>query len=285
MTKRPVFGEDLFANPEFDAARYAADLAGKPVPPRTFGILFTPRSGSSWLTDVLTRTGLLGKPQEWFNPNFVPGIARALNARDAESYMEMLRRKQKRGGHFSFEITLYQMRRTFGGEAAFMALLPEKTRFFYLARQDMVAQAVSLAKAVKTEVFHAAQSSGEEIAAADAAFAYDARDIRHWLEHIFELEKRTEAFIAGLDRPVERLTYEEITGAGAEATARRFLVSLRPAKGASVPLPEMRTGHRKIGSGRNEDYAARFRAEHPALIDEIAAFRAGLGAAAPSGPA
>ncbi len=273
--KRQTSG-DLFLNPDFDAERYCDQLARLPPAARNFGILFTPRSGSSWLTDVLSQTKLLGKPQEWFNPNFVPGITRALNANDLGGYIEMLRRKHKLGGFFSFEITLYQMQKVFGSEARFLELMPENTRYICLTREDMVAQAVSLAKAVTTEVFHAVKSSDAEITATDTAFVYDDGLILKWLDHIFELEKRTENFIATLERPVQRMTYEQITKTGAADAARQAMNLLRSAKAAEVPLPEFKTEHRKIGSSQNAEFAERFRAAHPALMDEIAAFRAGI---------
>src|SRR5262245_3349013 len=41
-------------------------------------IFLTPRSGSTWLTDLLRLTGTLGCPQEWLNPGFLGGSEMAL---------------------------------------------------------------------------------------------------------------------------------------------------------------------------------------------------------------
>lgn len=242
--------------------------------PRRFGIFFTPRSGSTWLTDVLSGTGRLGRPDEWFNPDFVPGLRRAVNSRDLDSYVRLLQRRPvNTGGFFSYEMTILQLDRVFGSQDMYLSYFPKTVPLFYLRREDMVLQAVSLAKAVGSAVFHSASSTSEQIAAADAGFAYDGAAIRHWLDHILDQERRCEDFFARNGIAPWRLSYEQITGAGAARVARLFLRVLRPDE-ALPDLPEPETGHRKIGSRRNSDCAARFRAEYPGDIARIAAFRA-----------
>lgn len=272
----PASRGELFQNPDFDEKQFNSTINKLTPPHGTFGIFFTPRSGSSWLTDVLTQTRLLGKPQEWFNPNFVPNITRAVNARDLDSYLKMLRRKHKVGGFFSFEVTIYQMRRVFGSGSNFLSYFPDTTPLFYLTREDMVLQAISLAKAVRTSVFHSVSASENEIDQADTEFTYDAGEITRWLDHVFDQERKCEAFFANKNLTPHRLSYEQITADGAEVTARRFLRVLRPAKAADLVIPELDPTHRKIASGRNSEYAERFRKEHPEKIAEIEAFRACL---------
>ncbi|WP_372614016.1 Stf0 family sulfotransferase [Aquicoccus sp.] len=267
--------EELFHNPQFDSGAFASSMEKKEAP-RTFGIIFTPRSGSSWLTDVLSQTRLLGKPQEWFNPNFVPNITRAVNAKDLDSYLKMLRRKHKPGGFFSFEVTIYQMLRVFGSERNFLARFPETTPLFYLTREDMVLQAISLSKAVRTSVFHSPNASDDEIDKADTEFSYDAAEIKRWLDHVFDQEKKCEAFFSAAGLHPHRMSYEQVTADGAEATVRRFLRVLKPEKATELVIPDLEPKHRKIASSRNGDYATRFREEHPEKIAEIEAFRADL---------
>ena len=269
---QPIRGAALFKNPEFDEERYLRDME-KPAAPRTFGIFFTPRSGSSWLTDVLTQTRLLGRPQEWFNPNFLPNTVRAVNARSLDGYVQMLRRKHGAGGFFSFEITIYQMRRVFGGDQQFVDYIPPAMPLFYLTRQDMILQAVSLAKAVNTSVFHSASSSADAIEKADAEFDYNAKEIAKWLDHIFDQERRCERLFSHFHLRPHRLIYEENVNQGAAAVAQTFLRILRP-RGATPALPDLTSAHRKIASSRSIEFAERFRAEHPAKIGEIEGFRA-----------
>lgn len=249
-----------FDNPDFDPEKFAADME-KPVPGRCFGILFTPRSGSSWLTDVLERSGALGKPREWFNPTFVPQITRALNVADRDGYLEVLRRRHKAGGFFSFEATIYHVQRFFGSEAAFLERFPPaETSFFYLTREDIVAQAVSLAKTQQTGVFHAAPGSAVDPAGLDGGFDYDAREIARWLDHLADQERRCEAFFRTHEVPVHRITYEGIMADGPTVMVRRMLVALKRRRKAAGVAP-LEAGHQKLGTDRNADYAARFRRE------------------------
>lgn len=276
-------GKPLFDGSDFDETRFRADME-RPAAARSFGIFFTPRSGSTWLADVLERTGRLGRPQEWFHPKFLAAAARDLNARDLDGYIEMLRRKRSLGDTFSFELTIYQMRRVFGGGPRFLSRFGRDLPLFYLTREDPVLQAVSLAKAVRTSVFHSAGASPERLARAEAEFTYDGDEIARWFDHILDQEQRCEGFFLrnGL-RPV-RLSYETITAAGEAATARRILETVLPAEAAAPALPDEpasdtagdlasdlaggESAYRKLGAAQNADYAARFRAEWPDRVAE-----------------
>jgi len=46
-----------------------ADINQKPQSKINYLICFTPRSGSSLLTEVLSSTGIMGYPEEYFNAN------------------------------------------------------------------------------------------------------------------------------------------------------------------------------------------------------------------------
>ena len=266
--------QDFFKNPDFDPERFERDMKAAPAR-RRYVIYFTPRSGSSWLTDVLTASKLMGKPNEWFNPNFIPNIARAVNANSIESYIDMLQRKHKRGGYFSTEITIFQLHRVFETEAAFLKVFPPDIPTFYLRREDMILQAVSLAKAVETSVFHSKNTATEAVDKADGAFAYDARVIDRWLTHILDQERKIEAFFARFGLRPHRLSYEQITEMGQEATVRHFMKVLRP-RMHQAGKPEnlnLSTAHEKIGTSRNAEFAARFCREHPERLAEVEEFR------------
>lgn len=256
----------LFADVSFDPARFHADM--KRVGARkTYGIFFTPRSGSSWLTDTVTRTGRLGKPEEWFNPSFVPRVAQSVNADNLSNYVKMLKRKQAPGGVFGFEATYYQMLRTFGSEAGFLAHFPADTPGFFLVREDIVLQAVSLAKSVATSVYHSAGTPDEDIGRSDREFQYDVGTIEHWLAHILDQELRFERFFArhGI-RPI-RLSYEQMMAIGRD----ELLAWLAAWLGESVDaLSDIEDAHRKIGTKKNREFAERFAAENPRFLRAVA---------------
>ena len=57
-----------------------------------YGIAFTPRSGSSWLSELLAGSGVLGNPVEWFNPNARGGAAELSDCDNIDDYFGYLPR-------------------------------------------------------------------------------------------------------------------------------------------------------------------------------------------------
>ena len=261
---------ELFSGVTLDPERFRSDMR-ESAARSDYAIFFTPRSGSSWLTDVLSRSGLLGRPEEWFNPDFVPRVAQNLNAANLPDYVGILRRKVAPGDIFGFETTYYQLMSTFGDEESFLEFFPSGTPAFFLVREDIVSQAVSLAKSVATSVYHSAEAAAEDISKADSAFEYDARTIRRWLEHILDQELRLERFFAIHGIAPVRLSYERLTAAGAaralELFATRLGVSAEAAAGAEGL-------HRKIGTDKNRQFAAPFASEHPDFVQVVTEQRA-----------
>src|SRR5579871_4142472 len=74
------------------------------LPEKRYAVIFTARSGSSWLTNVLAETKLLGYPEEYLNPNFIRGVAGAVNSTVPEEFLAGLqRRRQSPNGVFGLE--------------------------------------------------------------------------------------------------------------------------------------------------------------------------------------
>ena len=80
----------LFDPEACDSALYQRKLAKRPAARTRFVMHFTPRSGSSWLTDLAEQTGRLGKPGECFNPNFLPRMAARLDAANMDEFVEVM---------------------------------------------------------------------------------------------------------------------------------------------------------------------------------------------------
>jgi hypothetical protein len=66
-----------------DDARRAAEMQRLSPADKCYRIFFTARSGSSWLTSVLSATNRLGFPEEFLNPNFVRSVASPSYSRHA----------------------------------------------------------------------------------------------------------------------------------------------------------------------------------------------------------
>lgn len=256
--------ENIFANPDFDIEKFEREIE-KQSASQSYVVYFTPRSGSSWLTDILRASKKVGIPNEWLNPNHVPNITKRINAHDVESYVGMLRRKQVPGGIFGLEITYYQLHKIFPNTADFFTHFGPWTDSFYLIREDIVCQAISLSKAVSTGVYHSVVTPAEALERADEEYAYDPDHILTWLDHIRSLEIKTEAFFAKFDIEPLRLSYETIT-ASAAATVNAFFRRLNV--DATVDeLPVSR--HRRIATEKNGTFARRFRSENVSIIREL----------------
>ena len=255
---------DGIFDPEADQKRYEF-WARAEAPSKVYSILFTPRSGSSWLTNVLTKTKVMGTPEEWFNPSLMPSSTRAKGARNLEQFIAAISRHEAYGGAFGFEITHHQLKAVFGSEADFMSHFQDAI-FFWLIRRDIVAQGVTLDKMVQTKISHATNNDSCDIEYRDSFYDYDADRIRKWIFHIQAAERGTERMIKDFSLNPTRLTYEAITSAGANKVADAFAKKLGV---DGFVLEDIHSEHRKIGSSKNDEFSERFRIENQELVDKI----------------
>ena len=255
---------------EVDSAAFARDMT-LPKAKTNFVIFFTPRAGSTWLTDVASQTEKLGRPGESFNPRHLGKMARAMNATNLPDYCQMLARKRATGGVAGFEITHHQLRAVFRKHSRFLEHYPNP-HVFWLIRQDIVAQAVSLYKMTTTRVSHATKLSPAEIAARETQFIYSADRIAHWINHILLAEQRTETLIAEAGWRPMRLWYEWNVEVGAQVMLNRMaeFMDLPPVLRGEAPT----SGHRKIATGKNAAFAARFAQERADYLRQVADQRA-----------
>lgn len=262
--------KNLFDSSEFDQLRYDRLIRNNPPAEKTYAIYFTARSGSSWLTDIAKQTGRLSDPGECFNPSFVPRMSKALNTSDMDQYIEVLRRRRNTHGVFGFEATFYQIRVTFGSIEAFMAYF-QSAPCFWLIRQDIVQQAVSLYKMDVTQVTHKAHSDSESRAAAEAKFVYDREQIHYWVRHLLNKEIGTEAMFKEYGLTPLRLSYEVITAMSAHEVVNVIAHHIgEPA----IPVGDLSTEHGKLGTSRNVEFATRFREEEAEWMKEVKDTRA-----------
>ncbi|MGY9053989.1 MAG: hypothetical protein ACKVGZ_00005, partial [Alphaproteobacteria bacterium] len=97
-----------------------------------------------------------------FNPRFIPINAKAWNANTMERYFEVTLRRWSNGDVFGVEATIDHIQTTVG-ESVFFELFQPETKAFYLLREDIVTQAISLMKPADSGVYHTVNSSKEAI--------------------------------------------------------------------------------------------------------------------------
>ena len=242
-----------------------ARTAAKPLPDRTYVILFTPRSGSTRLGEILGQSGL-SHPREVFNPRFVPGLARKVGAHDLASYADLIRRDRAQRGVMGLEATWWHVRRLFVTPRRFADLV-RPDAWLWLVREDLALQAVSLARLLQTGQGHdQSDLSPDRRQEAEAAFAYDAAQVAACARRLARMERDSEALLAALGARPLRLSYERLLALGPEATARLIAAHVGA---APDPAATLALTHRKLGGDKNAAFAARFRADHPGLLRRL----------------
>jgi LPS sulfotransferase NodH len=244
--------------------------ASEPEARQDFVILFTARSGSSWLTEVCENTGFLSRPDECFNPEFMPEMTQVLGARNMDEYVEVLRRRRNTKGLFGCEATYGQICAVFDNADRFLQYF-HNAHYFWLLRRDIVAQAISLAKMVTTGLGHSIQADVATIDRQDRLFSYDSRLIWRWLNHILAEERGTAALLQRFGLTPTAFSYEGMMARGAEAMANFLAVELGLPERAK---PGLQSRHAPFATALNRDYAARFRREEVQGLQAVEAERA-----------
>ena len=234
---------------------------------KTLVIHFTPRSGSSWLGSVLESTERLGRGIELYNPAFIPKIAKHFGARSLAEYVDLANFFISRGGVVSLEVTSHQIIAAFAQPRDFFELYSDCPSF-WLIREDIVSQAVSLAKMQSTGLAHAPHSDLKSRILMDDVFSYDGDQILRWLEHILAAERNSEEFFHRHNVKPYRLSYERIMS----KDVGLLLSEITGAAGLpDIPSTcRIETDHKKLATPKSRDFADRFREEHNERLKVVA---------------
>lgn len=227
-------------------------------------VLFTPRSGSSWLTGIVSATQQLGFLEEYINPAFIEAVAKGACATSHATLIPMLKRWAKtENGVFSMEARAGDIE--LFGETEFFQAFGDNAVVFFLWRDDIVAQGVSLYRAVTTKRYHSTDAPA-------IAPEYDADQITEWMLHIVAIENDNLALLKRRGLRARFLRYEDIVRDRA-TTLAIFAAALR------VELTEVQhalSGKqelRKIADEWNSSAIQRFRDERCEFVREIEAQR------------
>ncbi len=246
------------------------------MPFRSYFLCATPRSGSTLLCDVLTETGVAGRPASYFRKEDVPlwsqrlGVPLQADPFDyGAAYLEAV------VGHGSAGTDLFGCRIMWGslgelsarlgplgdgleGDAARIERAFGPTLYMHLSRADKLAQAISLVKALQTGLWHMnGDGSMREGVAAPRRASYDASLIAEHLEAMRRDDAAWHAWFAENRIAPLRLTYETLI-----ADPRHAVADILSALGLDRSLASKvapRTA--KLADDESEDWARRFRAQ------------------------
>lgn len=249
--------------------------------PRAYIICGTPRSGSTLVCEMLAASGVAGRPNSYFRPQdvawwaeqwHVPLAAGIETADFDRAYLSAMRREAAAGTgvvglrimYSSLVEAQRRLNRAAGAERSVAEALEHAfgpILYIHLSRGDKLGQAVSLARAEQTGLWHLrADGSVLEGEEQPAEAHYDGERIAAILG---ELESDDAAwddyFAAHAIKPL-RLTYEGVTKGPQRALGKVLAaLGLDPAIAEGQPVPTA-----KMADAISAEWVARFLGERGA---------------------
>ena len=217
----------------------------------SYWLCTTPRSGSSVLGDALARTGVAGRPTEYFNHRFWPELTRRFAVDPAENesvtnYLRALARETATpNGVFGVKVMLdgdvrpflEGLRELYGPlpDAELIRATFSDLRFVYLTRRDKVRQAVSFVRAQGTGVWE--RYSGEA-KPETPQLEFDFAALKQTVHDLTLREARWQDLFSALGVAPYTVVYEDYV-LGPEAAVREMLDFLGLEPPLTWSLPEL----------------------------------------------
>ncbi|PWU08264.1 MAG: hypothetical protein C5B51_08050 [Terriglobia bacterium] len=183
-------------------------------------ICLTPRSGSTYLASLLESTGRFGVAREFMNlwdykhnvreilgalipiaPSDEPVFEEGITTLSAY-VRSAIRTSQNVEGVFVLKGDLYQLLPLF--TRGWLRAGMRKVRFVYVTRQDVLLQAISLFRAVRSGAWSSEQQG-------ERAVVYDRDGILERFEYLLRMMQRWEMLFSLLGIYPLRMTYEQIS--------------------------------------------------------------------------
>lgn len=210
-----------------------------------------PRSGSTYFCQLLSSTGKLGNPAEYFNEGYMlrrfpdPGNLAHL----PDQFRYFLAHSATDNGVRGCKLFWFDVHRLV--RAKLLHRL-RGYRFVVLERRDKVAQAISTSRALQTGKVRA------DIAVSEAHARYDYGHIRQRLERLLHAESEWRGFIGAVGGAPVHCVYEDLVGNPQEAVDR-FAQTVE--LGEPAPIDQTRVTVRVQRDTRSSEWYLRFVAE------------------------
>jgi LPS sulfotransferase NodH len=194
---------------ERPASPFFARLASA-EPKKRYLIATSARSGSTFLCARIADYGELGFPMEFLNESYISEFDRLFphpNLSDYERYVTGAFASQHGIFGVKTDWWRFQEARKLG---LFDALIQPIDLIVHLRREDFVAQAVSLALAVETDVWHGRDVQERSLDAWHGQVAFDAVKVKDHARNILNQEYHWRRYIAETGAPAIDLIYEDV---------------------------------------------------------------------------
>ncbi|WP_176969696.1 Stf0 family sulfotransferase [Nitrosomonas sp. Nm33] len=226
-------------------------------------IAMTPRSGSSYLCDLIKQSHLLGTPDEYLNHQFIPEILKNVPANNADDYLKnMLKKSQSKNGVSGLKVSWFQFI-NFCNAMKKPAIF-RQFKYIYLIRRDLYLQSVSLYKATESGVFHTNVKHKNEEKLKLNELDYNYKKLEKWYKHIAVQESRWRRFFLLTNIFPLYITYEEIDENINEVIDRIF--NYLNIKNEARSTNSVESIFKKIGDRQSIEWASKFALERDEMM-------------------
>lgn len=237
--------------PADSAAQYPPELAAQGS---NYLICYVPRSGSTHLVSLLQHTGLMGKPADFLNPDYVQlprdedhilaatGVHtiswayESYGVQNMGQYLDFLGRSTRTAnGVFGMKVDLYHAsmllrRKMFSDTQSAKERGALGWKYVYLTRENLLMQAISYFRAIHSGSWTSVGTVGKPHC------EYDEEGILQCLENLAEFMRKWELVFSLLGIQPLRVTYEHLeSDAGSVVRRVMGLVDLVP-ESEAIPL-------------------------------------------------
>lgn len=230
-----------------------------------YAILFTARSGSTFLTHELRQARVLSVPEEWFNWSNIGEMAARQPMTPKRYILKTVLENASANGVFGVELTWHQL-------ASLAEIVPieklflHKIKWFCLRRRNLLAQAVSHYIASESGIYHSYQLQGSSTER--RAVDYDVKKIkRHVLDLLAQEVAASDWMMSRNISPVN-IYYEDLA-----CNMREAVLLFANVIGAALPAAYLDGSNenpiKKIATGLNIELEERFRSEEGDFIDSV----------------
>lgn len=144
----------------------------------------------------------------------------------------------------------------------------EKPKILLLLRQDIIAQAVSLWKAVESGVFHSVEGKPQK------ELEFDAFEIKKWVRHILAQERRLAEIFKELNVSPIKITYEFLVS---NPKAVISLIGSGVVDVNYISMPKSENSYKKLADNNSNDLVSMFYKKNHIFCSEVFKERANIG--------
>lgn len=223
-------------------------------PSHRYLICSTPRSGSTMLTRLLTQTGLAGCPEEYFREERrIPWMKRLNTTRiSLDGYLrEVEKRRTSANGVFGLKLHSRDFLKVFRTEVeqrAGQRWLKRHDTVFLCRRKNKLDQAISLYKALLSDVWSIEGDPKQEIMPLGGNTPFSAEKISHHLHRMIIEEEYWLSLLDKLSIPFHEVWYDDLVS-DANGVVKNMLKCMNI---DSADLPELEVTTRRQADNENQ---------------------------------